>query len=275
MHLDLNDPATRPLLGRFLRPIARLAVKSGLSFREISHLLKVEMLDICESELLKSGQKISASKISAATGLNRNDIKALKEAPEETSPFSHRLVARVLNRWEQDKRFLDGRGRPRILTITGPNNDFEKLVSSVSSHIAAGAVLFELLRTGQIKKTPRGVKLESAIALASKDVMRGLDLLARNIESLCSAVFENLAQKEMKNLHLRTTYDNIYVSDLERIREWLIREGTRFHERMRDMLSKSDADVHPRLTKSSSEAGATVIVGTFSLTEEVSEPRNF
>lgn len=272
MHLDLNDPATRPLLRRLLRPMARIAVKSGLSFREISHLLKVEMLEICESELVKDGQKVSASKISAATGLNRNDIKALKEAPEATSPFSHRLVARVLNRWEQDARFLDGRGRPRILTISGPDNDFEKLVSSVSSHIAAGAVLFELIRTGQVKKTPRGVKLESAIALASKDSMRGLDLLARNIESLCSAVFENLSEKVMKNLHLRTTYDNIYVSDLGRIREWLIQEGSRFHERMRDMLSKSDADIHPRSAKGSSATGGTVVVGTFSLTEESAAP---
>ena len=266
MRLDKNNPATGPLLRRLLRPVVRLALRSGFSFREIAHLLKVEMLEECEGELTRGGERISASKISAVTGMNRNDIKALKEAPDERSPLSNRLVARVLNRWEQDKRFLDGRGRPRVLSVSGPNNDFQRLVSSISSHIASGAVLFELLRTGQVKKTANGIKLVNSVALASKDAFRGMDLLARNVESLCTGVFENLSLGEMKNLHIRTTYDNVYVSDLPRLRQWLIKEGTRFHKKMRAMLSKSDADLHPRSSKDD-EAGATIAIGTFSLAQ--------
>lgn len=265
MRLDIRQRATNSIVRRLLRPAAQIAVRSGMSFRELAHLLKLELLQASEEELLRSEKKISASKLSAATGLNRNDIRALKEAPEETSPLSSSLVARILNRWEQDKRFHDRRGRPRVLTISGANNEFERLVSSVSSHIASGAVLFELLRSGQAVKTARGLRLQNAAALSSKDKEAGLDLLARNVDSLCTAVFENLTAGEMKNVHLRTTYNNIYVGDLERIRKWLLEEAKRFHKRMRKMLSKSDADLSPRATVPHAD-GATVIVGTFSLT---------
>ena len=267
MRIDTRTTIGSSIVRRLLRPAVQIAVRSGMSFRQLAHLLKLEVLEVSEEELLRSGKKISASKLSAASGLNRNDIRALKEAPEEASPLSSSLVARILNRWEQDRRFLDKRKRPRVLSMHGSGNELEHIVSSVSYQIAPAAVLYELLSTGHATKTRYGLKLQNTAALSSKDQEAGLDLLARNIETLSAATFENLRAGEMKNLNLRTTYNNIYRGDLVRIRLWLLEEGKRFHKKMRTMLSKSDADISPR-SSGVSESESTVVVGTFSLTIE-------
>ncbi len=55
---------------------------------------------------------------------------------------------------------------------------------------------------------------------------------------------------------------------LEEIRRWSAREGSAFHERARNFLSKYDRDLNPKLGGTGTYR---VAIGSFSVIEETSE----
>ncbi len=260
-----------------LRPVANFCLRSSLSFQDLTECAKGAFVEAAEAELRKSTGKINLSRLSVLTGLHRKDIARLRSPEAELPPEPASVLGRVIGQWEQDRRFQNSSGEPKVLSFEGKESEFYRLVSTISKAINPSTVLFELIRAGAAVKSARGLKLaRRSHKVLESDDLRVYDLLARDIDSLIRVVEGNaLNTGIISNLHIRTDYDNIYVRDLYKVRRWLIDQGKLFHKKARAFLSSCDKDVNPS-SDPNEPAGQHVSFTTFSLAPlplEMPKPR--
>lgn len=247
-----------------LRPIVRYCVRRAQSYQDFIGAAKVVFVQVAEEEILKTSKKVNVSRISAITGIYRDDVTRLYREKEVPSGEPLSVLARVLGQWEQDERFINKAGKPRVLTWEGKDSEFQGLVETVSKHLNPGTILFELIRAGSVEKTAKGLKRGRQLAASESDFRKGFELLAHDLNTLVLAVEDNiLEERPVSNLHIRTEYDNIFYKDLPKIRKWLVQEGKKFHRKARNFLAKFDSDIHP---VPGERAGAQVVVTAYSLT---------
>lgn len=250
-------------LRNLLLPLVRFALDRGLKHQDLIEAAKLAFIDVARERV--SAEQATVSKLSILTGLQRYDVKSLLQRELVTAETSRQsLVARVLSRWANDKRFLNERGRPRVLTCDGKESEFAALVNQVSQAINPYTVLFELERLKLVQRTSKGLKLESAIMIDSKDVQGGLKLLAHDSNDLYRAVTDNIFQnQDLPQLHIRTEYDNIPLSVLPQIRLWILKAGTQFHAKVQKYLSTFDRDTCTETSLKNDNSTARVAVTTF------------
>ena len=238
-----------------------------MTFQEYLALSKEVFIEVAHEELLRSTPKVNTSRIAALSGLHRKQVEqVLRKTDTQDQPEAAGVLARVIAQWTHNELFLTKAGRPRVLRLKGPANEFRELVHSVSKALNPGTILFELKRSNLIKITPTAVRLLDEVVWIGPDAERGLQMLARDIELLSQAVDENLTgDPSVPHLHMRTEYDNVFLSELPQIRKWFAKQGDAFHKRARRYLAKFDKDTHPR-PDTDDQAGALVAIGGFSIT---------
>ena len=202
------------------------------------------------------------------TGMNRREVTRIYREGVSIESMPN-LSRRVLNRWEQDERYLNKANKPKVLSYKGESSEFNQLVESVTKDMKPATMLFELERIGAVKRGKKTVRLVQSIAQHQGHADRGLDLLARDVDTLIHAVEENLfTPSDPRNLHLRTEFDNIYEEDVPKIKAWMRQQGALFHKRAREYLSRFDKDINRDFEK---KGGARVVIGAFSWTETKDE----
>jgi len=249
-----------------IRPLVRYCVRKGFTFQDYSRLSKELFVETAEKELREREEKVNISRVSAITGIGRNEVTRISITNEPLKTPSESIADRVLVQWEQDKRYLNKAGKPRVLSYEGEGSEFYRLVYTVNKHINPGTILFELLRIGAVEKTANGLKRLSIAKGFTEDVLRGYQMISRDAEHLMQSIEENIRHADSEsNLHLASYFDNIVKSSIPEIRKWLIREGKLFHRRARDYISGFDRDINPDLE---GEGGGYVYLNAFSLTKE-------
>lgn len=148
-------------LAHALAPVAKLCLRSGLGAGEFIVAAKLACVKVA-AENARIGNRLNHSRISAITGLTRKEIRALEHLSKLGEPLTERPVAkqrtaRVLHGWRTDPEFLDRKGHPLGLSVHGPGLTFRSLVSRYGGDVTPVAVLKELLRTGAISRTSRGL----------------------------------------------------------------------------------------------------------------------
>lgn len=255
------DKIRKGALRAMLRPIVRLCLRSSLGIQTLVETAKEVFVELAAEEINRSGERLTASRVSVITGLHRRDVQRLLEgsAPKETQGA---LVARVIGQWEQDLSFRTKGGAPKVLSTGTSDSEFHRLVETVSKDVNPGTVLRELERIGAVEQTDRGAKLVARAYNVGERVEEGMAILTSDVDDLVVAVEENLlGAVEVPNLHGRTEYDNISSDALPEIREWIFNEGSTFHRKVRDYLSRFDRDINPSV---GGKGGARVVFSTFS-----------
>lgn len=244
-----------------LRPLVRFFLRKSLNYQDVLTLLKELFVEESAVEIQRTGEKVNVSRISALSGLYRKEVSRIYKDGSAPKIRSKSILVRVISRWEQDKRFTNARGEPKLLSFKGEESEFFTLCRSVSTNINPATLLFELERAELAEKTPRGLKRIKQLVPANLD--DGYQLLATEIGGLLHAVDENLRRANpVSHLHVRTEYDNISPKAIPEIRRWLVDEGKLFHRRVRDFLSKHDRDINPGPEEDS--PGRKVSVSSFS-----------
>jgi hypothetical protein len=113
------------------------------------------------AEGAKLGNRLNQSRIAAATGLTRKEVRNLAGLIKSGRIFVSRAVSkqrttRVLHGWRTDPEFLDRRGNPSRLTISGPGATFHTLVRRYGGDVTPVSVLNELARSGAVSRIARG-----------------------------------------------------------------------------------------------------------------------
>lgn len=251
-----------------LKPITRLALRYQIQPNEIIDTLKLALVGVAKEELVRSKHKITASRVSLMSGLNRRDVTKFLTQELPSPSQENTLISKVINLWQSDKRFLNSENNPKLLGSVDDFQEFYDLVRLVNRELNPATVLFELERASVIEKTSRGIKLLKSSYSPSDKAEEVLSILASDMDDLVRSVDENINnQNKIPNLHARTSFDKVRADCPDLLRSWLVKEGHELHRRTREHLSTLDQDVNPdpnykgKLIK--------VSVGTFSHIDQI------
>lgn len=256
----------RYLLRQLLKPVLRLCLRHAIKLQEILEEVKLSLLELAQQEMVKLGEQINVSRLSLMTGVHRKDVIRILDQPQNIKQEEN-LLSRIIGMWKNSAEFRSISGRPKTLSTKGKNSEFAHLVRSVSRELNPYSVLFELERSAMVERSPGGIKLKAQVYVPKGDYQQSLQLLARDSEDLAEAVLENISENEtVKNLHIKTEYDNISPMHLSEIKHWLLKEGDAFHERASRYLASFDKDITPGRSKE--EGRARISLGSFSLVQK-------
>lgn len=261
----MADTQRLRVLRHVLAPVARFCLRNSISMPEVLEALKSAFIEVAAEQMAAEDVKVTVSRISVMSGITRREVTRIYR-DEQLGGGTPSIVSRVIGYWEQDPRFCTKSKVPRVLSFRGERNEFKSLIECVSKDINPATILFEMERIGAVQRSAQGVRLVGGVDYQHQVPERGLNLLARDFETLGNAVSENIfSEQEVRNLHIRTEYDNVFLDDLPTIKRWILERGTAFHKQVRDYLSTFDADLNPAEKK---KGGGRVVVGAFSWMSE-------
>ena len=182
---------------RLLEPIARAALRQGITAHEFSRWVEVAFVHAAIDVLNEQGKDLSFSRISAATGIHRHAVSSIlggvtgtrSDAATGKEYQRHRL-ARVLTGWFENPVFTDSNGRPLPLPLEGGAPSFAQLVREYSGDIYPGIILDELIHVGAAKMRQDG----SVEAVSRRFTSGGVD--EASIEHACTVAADILRTVE-------------------------------------------------------------------------------
>jgi Family of unknown function (DUF6502) len=165
----LNQETARAsaILRELLVELALTLVPRGVTPRTFSDLSKHAFALAAASLSQRPNGKINYSRVAALTGLSRADVKRLLQTTNSTMPLNRSgqmPIDRVLNGWCTDRRFVDKKGNPRPLRVSGPLVSFARLTRLYGGDVPHRAVLEELRRVGAVRTVGENVVLTIAKA---------------------------------------------------------------------------------------------------------------
>ena len=251
------------------RPVVKYCLRNSIKLQEVIEALKIVFVEEAKDSLAKSKIKFNDSKISVMTGVHRRDLSRLRES--DLSPkYINNAIFKVLGLWQSSKKYLDN-SKPKKLTFGNDTSEFSKLVRSVTQDIHPQAVLTELIRCAAVKINQDKLSLIAKIYNPKGDYKKGFQIISSDCDDLISAVEDNVVgQANPPNHHVRTSYDNVYLNNTDKIKDWILSKGDDFHQDLREHISKFDVDVNPNHNKETKERFR-VVVGSFSWIEKIDD----
>ncbi len=125
-----------------MRPIARILLRSGITYRQFADIAKLAFVQEAFSEPERSGAKTNISRVAVQTGMSRKDVARVeasfggsKGEDSEGATDHSGPPSRVLHEWHTNPRFMDKGGHPAELQIEGDDPSFAGLVSHVTGDV--------------------------------------------------------------------------------------------------------------------------------------------
>jgi len=232
-----------------MRPIARLLLRCGMTWKEIAELTKMALVDVAVEEFGKHGRPASSSRIALATGLGRREVKRLRDllaAPSATTESEAlatvNLASRLLSGWHQDPDYTAPGGAPRLLAPQGERG-FEGLARRYAPDIPATAILRELKAVGAVRETPAGKlrvleRYYMPTQLATEAVVRSGAVLT---DFSATVVHNLLAGEKPTRFEARATNLRVKRAAARTFQAYLERHALEFLEEADDWLSEREA----------------------------------
>ena len=233
------------------RPLVRMVLRCGVTWKEIAELLKTVYVDVASTDYGKRGRRANASRVAILTGLSRRDVKRARDrlasaAADALAPIAPiakiNHASRVLTGWFQDPDFLDAKGKPRLLEVAG-DRGFEGLTKRYAQDIPSTAMLKELKAVGAVAATARGrlrpkMRYYSPAAPDEEAVLRSGSVL----EDLGSTVAENLVRAEERTrFEGRATNARVARGARRKFRDYIESRGMAFLEDIDRWLSQHES----------------------------------
>jgi len=158
----MSDPVKAGLLAAYsklLRPLIRILLRHGITYAELSEVVKSVYVSIAANEFRVPGKKMSKARIAIVTGLTRKEVQRISEnsTKELLAPKTNlSRIGRVLSGWHTDPDFTGPYGMPLEIRYDSDNPadaTFTKLVQRYSGDMTPRAMLDELLRVGAVVET--------------------------------------------------------------------------------------------------------------------------
>jgi uncharacterized protein DUF6502 len=146
---------------KLLQPLVRVLLRRGISFAELSEVLKSVFVEVADRDFNIPGRRMSQSRIAILTGLSRKEVakqKAILDSGNALFFVSNlNRVSRVLVGWHADPDFTGPYGMPLDLPFeSSTSKSFVDLVRKYSGDMSPRAMLDELLRVGAVEESATG-----------------------------------------------------------------------------------------------------------------------
>lgn len=280
--MDASNQLERAIdlaVARLLRPLFRVLLRHGKSYRAFEEVAKRTFVDVAMEDFGIPGKKPSVSRASILSGLTRKEVQRLLLAPplDDASTGERRnRAARVLTGWLRDADFLDGRGQPRPLEVEGEHG-FAALVRRHSGDMPTRAVLDELLRVGAVERLPDGqIALRARGYVPRHGAREMVDVLGADVADLIETIDHNLHQgHQAPRFQRKVMYRGVPPQALPAFRALSAEQAQALLERLDQWLHQAVADLPAEPAAdagtAASQPGARVGMGIYYFEEIPSE----
>lgn len=227
-----------------MRPVARLLLRSGLTWKQFADAARAVFVDVASSEFGKRGRPTNVSRLSILTGISRRDVRRIREQiTAEPAPTGAAYVSpagRILSAWHQDPVYADAQGQPRALPVEGAAPSFESLMRAHGGDVPATALLKELLGVGAVERAADGRVRALMRHYVPLQIDAGKTLRAGSVlADVGNTVVHDLTCQRPAELRFerRASNERIDPAHLPAFREFLEREGMAFLVRIDDWLT--------------------------------------
>ncbi len=238
------------------RPIARIMLRTGVTWREFSEVCRLTYVEVASQEFGIRGRPTNISRIAIMTGFSRREVRRLRNILEEESVAEFARMnsaSRLLSGWFSDDDYTDSEGEPRPLPVMGEEASFEALCARYASDVAPSTMLKELKRVGAVEDADDG-RLTAKLRYYMPVHMDPEQMLISGsvLEDLGETVAYNLnrADEDMARFERRATNTLMPKAALPEFKRFLDLEGQAFLERVDAWLTEhenADAKEHVRL----------------------------
>lgn len=243
-----------------VRPIIRLALRNGLTFRQFSEMCKAQYVDVASSDYGVDGRETNISRIALLSGINRKDIKRLKDSLKNNQDILNGhtpdRISRILSGWFTDPIYLSEADTPAILPLEGQVS-FNSLVKQYGGDIAAVTLVREFKRSAVIEEIEPGQfkvlkryfipNLDPSTPEIPESTNPQAILHASNIlNDHVNTIFHNLylndkSQNNLKRFERRTTNTNVDESIIDDFKLMIEEKAQQFLEDVDSWLSDRES----------------------------------
>ena len=131
-----------------LRPLARLAVASGLTYPRIDEVLREVLVEAASAAHSALPPQRRVSRISTTLGLHRREVTRLSRQEDVPAPGAPSHTTRLFLKWQSDPRLRDAAGNLLSLPRQRGDLSFETLAQQVTRDVHPRSLLGELCRLG-------------------------------------------------------------------------------------------------------------------------------
>jgi hypothetical protein len=187
-----------------LVPLVRILLRNGISFSEISEVVKGAYARVAATDFAVPGKQMSYSRVSITTGIARRDLDRvlgeedrLRRALESNAS----RIANVLQGWHNDPEFMGPYGFPRDLGFTreeGGALSFEDLVARYASDVQAEVLLDELMRVGTatIAEESGMIRVLKRTFIPEQMAPELIEVFARGVRRYVETIDNNLREQD-------------------------------------------------------------------------------
>ena len=242
MHASLQKAVTR-----VISPLVRLLLRHGVSHAEFANWAKQAYVEEAAAHFGLNGKAPSVSRIAIVTGINRKEVKRIRDLPAEvdTGVSKHNRAVRVVTGWLQDREFLTTRGRPRVLAYGDAEESFNRLVRRHGGDVPARAMLDELVRVGTVSHENGRVTLLRRGYVPHESESALLDLFTTSATDLLTTLEHNLSGSGERRFQMSVAYDNVTPEGVGAFRTLSAKRGIALLRELDAELREHDRDVNP------------------------------
>lgn len=211
--METKSTVLREILRKLLKPLVRIMLRYGYSYREFNHLAKEVFIDVCYDDFTIEGRKMTASRVAVLTGLDRKEIVKLinnRDQLVETGNQPVNRAARVIGGWLQDKDYQTKKGKPKAIPVKGDGISFQSLVGKYGGDITAGPILDELLRINAVDyDADNNLTLLAEGYLPLSDELEKLKIIGVSAKDLLTTIDYNLNAPRHPRFQREVVYLNL------------------------------------------------------------------
>jgi hypothetical protein len=239
-------------VARLLRPLIRILLRNGVSYGTFADIAKSQFVDVARKEFAIEGHKQTTSRLAVITGLTRKEVQRIVKRihpDDQSSADKYNRAARVVAGWRRDTDFLNLRGTPLVLSISGQGNTFQELVRRYSGDIPYRAVLDELAAEGTVRLLDTDqVRLVDRAYVPKSDESMKLHILGVDTAYLIDAIGHNLLMSDAApKFQRKVLYDNLPDDVLPEFQRLSRNYSQKLLEKLDRWLSIRDRDVNPNV----------------------------
>jgi hypothetical protein len=225
-------------------PLVEMLLEMGVTSPEAESLLRSVFVHRARAWLTRldpSAGEPSDARVALVTGVHRNFVRHILAEPPRiarTRQQKGSRAQRLLNAWYSDPLYLDAQGKPLELPERGDAPSFQALVNAYLPGTAAGVLLAELRRGGQVHILPDDrVRLRSRTTRARGLTLEGVTELGERARELVETLRYNLRQPEQRRLHESIADIEVDEAALAGIRELINQRTLAFLARLEQELA--------------------------------------
>jgi hypothetical protein len=190
---------------RFLLvPLVRILLRNGISFIEISEVMKGVYARVAATDFAVPGRPMSYSRLSITTGIARRDFERvlgeedrLRRALESNAS----RIANVLQGWHNDPEYMGPYGFPRDLAFArepGGGPSFEDLVARYAADIQPQLMLEELIgvAAATIAEESGMIRVLKRTFIPEQMAPELIEVFARGVRRYVETIDHNLGEQD-------------------------------------------------------------------------------